>query len=144
MLALAVASFRLLGLTRANCAPASGWVTNRDSRHSKRWQDDVFLVCWRVRQGSSNTPVFTKLQLCLTATVHISAHLFILLFSSQFSFFLWTPLRLFLFFPFAFIFASPVTHICFSVIENVSSCPLIRNRLDVFGTRPFLSPCFGV
>ena len=50
------------------------------------------------------------------------AYLFILLFVFQFSFFLWTKLGLFLLFPFAFIFTSLITHICFSVIENDCSC----------------------
>ena len=46
------------------------------------------------------------------------AYLFILLFFFQFSLFLWTKLGLFLLFPFAFIFTSLITHICFSWIEN--------------------------
>jgi len=41
----------------------------------------------------------------------------LLLLFFQFSFFLWTTLRLFLFFPFAFIFTSFVTHVCFSVFK---------------------------
>ena len=56
--------------------------------------------------------------------MHNGAYLFILLFSFQFSFFLWTTLGLFLLFPFAFIFTSHITHICFSVIENECSSQL--------------------
>ena len=44
-----------------------------------------------------------------------------LLLSFQLSFFLWTTLSLFLLFLSAFIFASPITHIGFSVIENAFS-----------------------
>ncbi len=55
-------------------------------------------------------------------TVHNGALLLVLLFFLQFSFLLWTKLGLFLFFPFAFIFASLITHICFSVTENDCSC----------------------
>jgi len=53
-------------------------------------------------------------------TVHNGAYLFILLFSFQLSFFLWSTLGLFLLFPFAFIFTSLIAHICFSfsVIES--------------------------
>ncbi len=57
-------------------------------------------------------------------TVHNGACLFILLFFFQFPFFLWTKLGLLLFFPPAFIFASLITHICFSVIENDCSSQL--------------------
>ena len=46
------------------------------------------------------------------------ARLFVFLFFFQSSFFLWTKLGLFLLFPFAFIFTSLITHICFSVIER--------------------------
>ncbi len=53
--------------------------------------------------------------------MHDGAYVFILLFLSQLSFFLWSTLRLFLLFPSAFIFTSLITHICFSVIEN--ECP---------------------
>ncbi len=51
-------------------------------------------------------------------SVHNSAHLFILLVPFQLSFFFWAKLGLFLLFSFAFIFASLITHICVSVIEN--------------------------
>jgi hypothetical protein len=44
-----------------------------------------------------------------------------LLLSFQLSFFLWTTLSLFLLFLSAFIFASPIAHIDFSVIENAFS-----------------------
>ncbi len=44
-------------------------------------------------------------------------HLFLLIFF-YFSFFLWINVGLFLLFPFAFIFFSLVTHICFSLLEN--------------------------
>ena len=44
-----------------------------------------------------------------------------LLLSFQLSFLLWTTLSLFLLFLSAFIFASPITHIGFSVIENAFS-----------------------
>ena len=45
------------------------------------------------------------------------AYSLILLFSSQFPLLLWAKLGLFLLFLFAFVFTSPVTHVCFSVIE---------------------------
>ena len=57
----------------------------------------------------------------LRAVVHDRAYLFILLFFFQFPFFLGRELRLFLLFPFAFIFTSLITHIYFSVIENECS-----------------------
>ena len=53
--------------------------------------------------------------------VHFGAYLFLLLFPFQLSFFLGAKQGLFLLFPFAFIFTSLVTHICFSVIENKCS-----------------------
>ncbi len=46
-----------------------------------------------------------------------TGHLF-LLFSFQFSFFLWSKLGLFLMFPLSFIFFSLITHIYFSLLEN--------------------------
>ncbi len=49
------------------------------------------------------------------------ASLFILLVLFQFPLFLWSKLGLFLLFPFAFIFTSLITHICFSVIEKECS-----------------------
>jgi len=44
-------------------------------------------------------------------------HLLILFIFFSLPFFLWTTLCLFLFFPFAFIFTSFVTHVCFSVFK---------------------------
>jgi len=61
-----------------------------------------------------------------------SACLFVLLFSFQFSFFLWTTLGLFLLFPSAFIFTSLITHICFSVIENECPSQLRQRHLVEF------------
>ena len=65
------------------------------------------------------------------------AYLFILLFFFLFSFFLWSKLGLFLLFPFAFIFASLVTHICFSVIEKKISFQL--RQISLTGLPSFLS-----
>ena len=64
--------------------------------------------------------------------MHDGAYVFILLFLSQLSFFLWSTLRLFLLFPSAFIFTSLITHICFSVIENECSSQLRQPRLVEF------------
>jgi hypothetical protein len=47
-----------------------------------------------------------------------TGHLSILLFSFQFSFFLWIKLGLFLLLPFAFVFFPLVTHLCFSFLKN--------------------------
>ncbi len=63
--------------------------------------------------------------------------LLILLFSFQFSFFLWTTLGFFLLFPFAFIFTSLITHICFSVIENECSSQLRQTGLTFSALGPF-------
>ena len=65
---------------------------------------------------------------------HNGACRFILLFSFQFSFFLWTTLSLFLLFLSAFIFTSLITHVCFSVIENASSA--LRFLLFKLGYSP--------
>ncbi len=46
-----------------------------------------------------------------------TGHLF-LLFSFQFSFFLWIKLGLFLLFPFAYVFFPLITHSCFSLFES--------------------------
>ena len=54
-------------------------------------------------------------------TLHKGASFFVLLLSFQLSFFLWSTLSLFLFFLSAFIFASLIAHIGFSVIENAFS-----------------------
>ena len=70
-------------------------------------------------------------------TVHNGACLFILLFFFQFSFFLWTKLSLFLLFPFAFIFTSLITHICFSVVENECSSQLRQTGLTFSALGPF-------
>ena len=53
--------------------------------------------------------------------VHFGAYLFLLLFPFQLSFFLGAKQGLFLLFPFAFIFTSPVTHICSSLFEKECS-----------------------
>jgi len=60
-------------------------------------------------------------------SVHNGAHLFILLFSFQFTFFLWRKLGFFLLFPFAFIFTSLITHSCISVSlkSALERCPKI-------------------
>ena len=73
--------------------------------------------------------------------MHYGANLFILLFLFQFSFFLCAELGLFLLFPFAFIFTSLVTHICFSVLENECSSPprqigVTFSALGPFGPLP--------
>ncbi len=68
---------------------------------------------------------------------------FVFLFVLQLSFFLLTKLGLFLLFPFAFVFTSLITHICFSVVENEClSAP--SDRLDVFGSWSLRSMSFGV
>ncbi len=76
-------------------------------------------------------------------TVHNGALLLVLLFFLQFSFLLWTKLGLFLFFPFAFVFASLITHIFFSVIENDCSCTSRESQpplqASVSGTCPAYS-----
>ena len=60
-------------------------------------------------------------------TVHNGAYLFILLLPFQLSFFFWSKLRLFLLFPFAFIFTSFITHASFSGIENECSSQVVRS-----------------
>ncbi len=55
-------------------------------------------------------------------------------FSFQFSLFCWTMLGLFLLFPLALIFTSPVTHICFSVLEN-DLCPPAWRQKSFFGRK---------
>ena len=47
-----------------------------------------------------------------------TGQLFILVFFFYLSFFLWSKLGLFLFFSFAFISFSLITHICFSLLEK--------------------------
>ena len=76
--------------------------------------------------------------------MHNGAHLFVLLFFFQSPFILWAKLRLFLLFPFAFIFTSLIAHICFSMIENGMFLSAPSDRLDVFGSWPFRSLSFGV
>ncbi len=71
------------------------------------------------------------------------AYLLILLFVFQFSFFLWTELGLFLLFPFAFVFTSLVTHVCFSVVENEWSSRLRQTGLTFSALGP-LGPCPSV
>jgi hypothetical protein len=56
------------------------------------------------------------------STIH-----FFLLFSFQFSFFLWTKVGLFLLFPFAFIFLPFIAHIYFSFLENDLFMPMPPN-----------------
>ena len=73
------------------------------------WSSSSSLTsCWkssRSRRGSRS--------------VYFDAYLFLLLlFPFQLSFFLGAKQGLFLLFPFAFIFTSPVTHICSSLFEN--------------------------
>ena len=75
--------------------------------------------------------VFIKQLRCnWNLTVHYGAYLFILLFFFQSSFFLGTSLGLFLLFPFAFIFTSLITHICFSLIESECYCRLFGTAID--------------
>ena len=78
----------------------------------------VILTSWCIRERAS---ILCEVQESDRAP---GAYLFILLFFFLFSFFLWTKLGLFLLFPFAFIFTSLITHICFSVIENECSSQL--------------------
>jgi len=59
--------------------------------------------------------------------VHNGAYLFILLLPFQLSFFFRSKLRLFLLFPFAFVFTSFITHASFSGIENECSSQVIRS-----------------
>jgi hypothetical protein len=88
--------------------------------------------------------VFIKQLRCnWNLTVHDGAYLFILLFSFQFSFLLWSKLGLFLLFPFAFVFTSLITHICFSVIENEGSSQLRQTSLTFSALGPF-GPCPSV
>ncbi len=68
-----------------------------------------------------------------------AGHLFILLFSFQFSFFHWIKLGLFLLFPFAFISFSLVTHIRFSLPEN-DSRQLVRLAFEYTAYLSFLPP----
>jgi len=76
----------------------------------------------RVRNERTSFEVFTKQLRCnWNLMLHKGARFFILLLSFQLSFFLWTTLSLFLLFPSAFIFASLIAHIGFSVIENTFS-----------------------
>ncbi len=70
-------------------------------------------------------------------TAHNGAYLFVLLFFFQFSFFLCSKLGLFLLFPFAFIFTSLTTHICFSVIEYKCSSQLRQTGLTFSALGPF-------
>ena len=72
--------------------------------------------------------------------VHFGAYLFLLLFPFQLSFFLGAKQGLFLLFPFAFIFTSLVTHICFSVIENECSSQPHQTGLTSSAHGPF-DPC---
>ena len=76
----------------------------------------------------------------LLASRHNGAYIFIPLFFFQlfhFSFFLWTKLSLFLLFPFAFVFTSLITHICFSVVENECSSQLRQTGLTFSALGPF-------
>ncbi len=76
----------------------------------------------RVRNERTSFEVFTKQLRCnWNLMLHKGARFFILLLSFQLSFFLRTTLSLFLLFPSAFIFASLIAHIGFSVIENTFS-----------------------
>ena len=64
--------------------------------------------------------------------MHNGTSLFLLFFSFQFPFFLWSMLRLFLLFLFAFIFTSFISHICSSAIGN--DCSALRFLLFKEGT----------
>lgn len=72
--------------------------------------------------------------------VHFGADLFLLLFPFQLSLFLGAKQGLFLLFPFAFIFTSLITHICFSVIENECSSQPHQTGLTSSAHGPF-EPC---
>ena len=90
---------------------------------------------WRPGERSERTTfeVFIKQLRCnRNLTGHNGAYRFILPFSFQLSFFLWTTLSLFLMFLFAFIFLSLIAHVCFSVIEN--ECSALRFLLFKQGT----------
>jgi len=76
----------------------------------------------RERNERTSFEVFTKQLLCnWNLTLHKGGCFILLLLSFQLSFFLWTTLSLFLLFPSAFIFASLIAHIGFSVIEKTFS-----------------------
>ncbi len=84
-----------------------------------------FIIC-RAASGcgrfGAGFEVFTKHPRCnWNLTLHKGGRFIPLLLSFQLSFFLWTTLSLFLLFLSAFIFASPIAHIRFSVIENAFS-----------------------
>jgi hypothetical protein len=68
--------------------------------------------------------------LCMQLIAHaeIDRHLFILLFSFQFSFFFWSKPGLFLLFFFAFISFALITHICLTFTENDSYFLLCPRR----------------
>ncbi len=134
-------------------------VSTWDTRHgasslaSNRLVPTRMLVVWgpgretllAIRFGRHLTHHLWGLHQATTLQLELDgAYLFILLFSFQFSFFLWTTLGFFLLFPFAFIFTSLITHICFSVIENKRSAVAPSDRRDVFGSWPFRSTSFGV
>jgi len=76
----------------------------------------------RERNERTSFEVFTKQLLCnWNLTLHKGGCFILLLLSFQLSFFLWTTLSLFLLFPSAFIFASLIAQIGFSVIEKTFS-----------------------
>ena len=95
-----------------------------------------FEIClFRPGERSEHTTfeVFIKQLRCnRNLTGHNGAYRFILLFSFQLSFFLWTTLSLFLMFLFAFVFLSLIAHVCFFVIEN--ECSALRFLLFKPGT----------
>ena len=73
--------------------------------------------------------------------VHFGAYLFLLLFPFFLSFFLGAKQGLFLLFPFAFIFTSLVTHICFSLFENECSSQPHQTGLTSGKISPSRSRC---
>jgi len=74
-------------------------------------------------------------------SVYFDAYLFLLLlFPFQLSFFLGAKQGLFLVFPFAFIFTSPVTHICSSLFEKECSSQPHQTGLTSSAHGPF-RPC---
>jgi len=108
------------------CRPACWWCGGREEKPS--WLSDL--------GGTQRTTfeVFLKRLCCHWSN---GAYLSILLFLFQFSFFLWSALGLFLLFPFAFVFTSLVTHVCFSLIKSECSSQLRQTGLTFSALGPF-------
>ena len=81
-------------------------------RQLQRFVRPPFATVWIVSSSNWSTTSLLELR-----SPDSTGYLF-LLFSFQFSFFLWIKLSLFLMFSFAFIFFSLIAHIYFSLLEN--------------------------